>query len=148
VEVYHTINDALVNLVNEIWKQEERGLITDEFKDITVNDMHIIENIGLEGGKNMSAIAKKLDITVGSLTTSMNSLVNKGYVIRQRSEEDRRVVYTCLTEKGERAYHHHAAYHKEMIDTATETLSEEEIEILTRTLKGLIKFFRGYGAQM
>lgn len=38
--------------------------------------MHIIEAVGLEGG-NMSSIAAKLDITVGSLTTSMNSLVKK-----------------------------------------------------------------------
>ena len=40
----------------------------------------------------MSSIARKLNITVGSLTTAMNSLVNKRYVERHRSEEDRRVV--------------------------------------------------------
>ena len=52
-------------------------MITEEFKDLTNNDMHIIEAIGLGTGNNMSTIAKKLGITVGSLTTSMNSLVNK-----------------------------------------------------------------------
>lgn len=62
--------------------------------------MHIIEAIGLGEGNNMSTIAKKLNITVGSLTTSMNSLVKKRYTERIRSEEDRRVVYIRLTEKG------------------------------------------------
>ena len=38
-----TINDILVNLFNEILKLEEEAIITDEFKDITNNDMHIIE---------------------------------------------------------------------------------------------------------
>lgn len=52
-------------------------MITEEFKDLTNNDMHIIEAVGLGDGNNMSTIAKKLGITVGSLTTSMNSLVNK-----------------------------------------------------------------------
>ena len=34
-----TINDVLVNLFNEILKLEEEAIITDEFKDITNNDM-------------------------------------------------------------------------------------------------------------
>ena len=41
----------------------------------------------------MSVVAKKLGITAGSLTTAVNSLVNKKYVLRKRSEQDRRVVY-------------------------------------------------------
>lgn len=72
-----TINDILVNLFNEILKLEEEAVITDEFKDITNNDMHIIEAIGLSGENTMSAVAKRLGITAGSLTTSVNGLVNK-----------------------------------------------------------------------
>ena len=96
----NTINDVLVNLFNEILKLEEEAIITDEFKDITNNDMHIIEAVGLSGENTMSVVAKKLGITAGSLTTSVNSLVNKKYVTRQRSDEDRRVVFLKLTDKG------------------------------------------------
>ena len=63
------INDVLVNLFNEILRLEEEAIITDKYKDISNNDMHIIEAVGLGGG-NMSSIAAKLKITVGSLTTS------------------------------------------------------------------------------
>ena len=93
------INDVLVHLFNEILRLEEEAIITDKYKDISNNDMHIIEAVGLGGG-NMSSIAAKLNITVGSLTTSMNSLVKKGYVKRERSEKDRRVVFIQLTNKG------------------------------------------------
>lgn len=137
------INDILVNLFNEIWRLEETAIITDEYKDITNNDMHIIEAVGLEGG-NMSAIAAKLNITVGSLTTSMNSLVKKGYTKRERSERDRRVVYIHLTAKGRKAYHHHARFHEEMTDAALASLSEDEIHLLARTLNDLSTFFRQY----
>ena len=106
MDTYKAINDILVHLFNEIWELEEKAIITEEYKDITNNDMHIIEAIGLGEGNNMSTIAKKLNITVGSLTTSMNSLVKKKYTERIRSEEDRRVVYIRLTEKGIKAYHH------------------------------------------
>ena len=68
MDTYKAINDILVHLFNEIWELEEKAIITEEYKDITNNDMHIIEAIGLGEGNNMSTIAKKLNITVGSLT--------------------------------------------------------------------------------
>ena len=120
----NTINDVLVNLFNEILKLEEEAIITDEFKDITNNDMHIIEAVGLSGENTMSVVAKKLGITAGSLTTSVNSLVNKKYVTRQRSDEDRRVVFLKLTDKGKRAYEHHREYHSQMTEAVISRLDE------------------------
>lgn len=125
-------------------KLEERAVITEEFKDLTNNDMHIIEAIGLGDGNNMSTIARKLGITVGSLTTSMNSLVNKKYAVRERSEEDRRIVYIRLTPKGEKAYHHHAEFHKKMVEAAMENVKEEELPVLIRVLDDLFEFFKQY----
>ena len=93
VNAYETINDILVNLFNEILKLEEEAIITDEFKDITNNDMHTIEAIGLSGGNTMSVVAKKLGITAGSLTTAINSLVNKKYVV---SKTKRRRPQSCI----------------------------------------------------
>lgn len=145
MDAYESINNVLVHLFNDIWKLEERAVITEEFKDLTNNDMHIIEAIGLGEGNNMSTIARKLGITVGSLTTSMNSLVNKKYAVRERSEEDRRIVYIRLTPKGEKAYRHHAMFHRKMVEAAVGSLKEEEIPVLARALDDIYEFFRGYG---
>ena len=144
MNAYETINDILVHLFNEIWKREEEAIITEEYKDITNNDMHIIEAIGLGEENTMSVVAKKLGITAGSLTTAVNSLVNKKYVLRKRSEQDRRVVYVRLTEKGRKAYHHHAEYHEQMTDAVMRQLNEEEIGVLVKTLNGLSEFFYQY----
>ena len=141
---HDTINDILVNLFNEILKLEEEAIITDEFKDITNNDMHIIEAIGLTGENTMSVVARKMGITAGSLTTAVNVLVNKKYVTRLRSEQDRRVVFLKLTEKGIRAYEHHREYHRQMTDAVISRLDDEEIPVLLKTLNGLSEFFRGY----
>lgn len=148
MDPHETINDILVNLFNEILKLEEEAIITDEFKDITNNDMHIIEAVGLSGENTMSVVAKKLGITAGSLTTSVNSLVNKKYVTRQRSEEDRRVVFLKLTEKGKRAYEHHREYHRQMTEAVISRLDENEVPVLIKTLTGLSDFFRGYHDQI
>ena len=125
-------------------EDESEKDLEDEFKDITNNDMHVIEAIGLGEGNNMSTIAKKLNITVGSLTTAVNSLVKKGYVDRFRSKEDRRVVYVRLLEKGENAYHHHEDYHKQMTQAIVDKLDESEIPVLLKTLDALTGFFTDY----
>ena len=142
--IYETLNDLLVNLFREIWEIEEKAIITEEFKDITGNDMHIIEAIGIDEEKNMSTIARKLGVTMGTLTTAMNGLVTKEYVIRQRDVHDRRVVNIRLTEKGCRAYAQHQKFHKEMIDKVMVGLNEEELNILCSTLKKISNFFRTY----
>lgn len=144
VDEYKKINDVLVNLFNEIWKAEEEAIITEEFKDISNNDMHIIEAIGLGEGDTMSSIAKKLNITAGSLTTSMNSLVNKKYVMRERSETDRRIVNIKLLDKGIKAYNHHKDYHEQMTNAVLQSLDEGEIGVLMKTLDSLSDFFRNY----
>lgn len=144
MDEYKKINDVLVHLFNEIWKSEEEAIITDEFKDISNNDMHIIEAVGLGDGDTMSSIAKKLNITAGSLTTSMNSLVNKKYVTRERSEEDRRIVKIRLLDKGIKAYNHHKEYHEQMTNAVIENLKKDEIGVLVKTLDSLSEFFRSY----
>ena len=144
MEHYEMLNDILVNLFNEILVIEEKALTASEFKDISGNDMHILEAIGIQDPRNMSSVAKTLSVTVGTLTIAINNLVKKGYVNRARSEEDRRVVLLSLSEKGEKAFYHHNKFHDDMIKAVTEDLDGDEIEALTRALNKLRKFFRQY----
>ena len=81
---YETLNELLVTLFRDVMDIEQKVIITPEFKDITNNDMHVIEAIGIGEPKNMSSIARELSVTVGTLTIAMNSLVKKGYVERSR----------------------------------------------------------------
>ena len=87
---YETVNNILVRLFKDILDIEERALITSEYKDISVNDMHIMEAIGIQESKNMSTVAKTMSVTVGTLTIAINHLVKKGYV--------ERTVHVCITD--------------------------------------------------
>ena len=142
MDTYAALNDVLVNLFRDIMELEEQAIITQEYQDITNNDMHVIEAIGVGEPKNMSTIAKLLSVTVGTLTIAMNSLVKKGYVIRERGKEDRRVVYISLSEKGLRAYRHHEEFHRQMIEAGLENLTEDETESLGKALAKLERWFR------
>ena len=144
MEHYKMLNDILVNLFNEILGIEEKALTSSEFRDISVNDMHILEAVGTEEPRSMSSVAKSLSVTVGTLTIAMNNLVKKGYVNRARSEEDRRVVLISLSEKGEKAYYHHQKFHDDMIQAIMTDLDETQMDSLTQALNKLRAFFRKY----
>ena len=144
MERYDVFHDILVNLFQEIMNIEEKAIITEEFKDISNNDMHIIEAIGTGEPKNMSTVAKLMSVTVGTLTIAINNLVKKGYVSRVRSEEDRRVVLIFLTEKGKRAYQHHREFHDGMVKALVEGLDEGQQKILVKSLLILRTFFDSY----
>ncbi|NLL92555.1 MAG: MarR family transcriptional regulator [Clostridiales bacterium] len=123
---------------------EEKAIITGKFTDISNNDMHIIEAIGIDEPKNMSTIAKLLSVTVGTLTIAINSLVKKGYVDRVRSEKDRRVVYISLTDKGLKAYEHHREFHNKMVEAVLSDLEEDELPVLMKFLGNLVEFFKNW----
>lgn len=141
---YQAINDVLVKLFNEIMDIEEKVLTSSEFKNISVNDMHILDAVGIQEPRNMSAVARTLSVTVGTLTIAINNLVKKGYVKRIRSQEDRRVVLLALSDKGVRAYKHHQAFHDKMVMAILKDLNASETEALTTALIKLQKFFRSY----
>ena len=143
MEINNTLNEILVKLFRSINDIEEQSIRTEEYKNVTTNDMHVIEAIGLDSPKNMTAVAKSLGVTTGTLTIAVNSLVKKGFVDRVRSEEDRRVVLVSLTDKGKNAYRHHQKFHTEMIDAVVATLDEEEKRVLTKALRNLNGFFIG-----
>lgn len=141
MDTKRTLNKLLVQFFKYIMEIEERKLITDEFKEITYNDMHIIEAIGLNQPKKMSEIAKMMSVTTGTLTTAVNALEKKGYVLRQRSDQDKRVVFMTLTERGISAYRHHEKFHQDMIAFILEHVSEEESQVLQRALERLMGYF-------
>ncbi len=141
MNINEVLNEILVRLFHNIGTIEEQAIKTEEFRNVTTNDMHVIEAIGKGTAKNMSTVAKLLSVTTGTLTISVNSLVKKGYVERIRSEEDRRVVLVSLTEKGERAFDHHKKFHDRMILTIVEDLTPEEKQVLAKALRRLSDYF-------
>lgn len=141
MNINSTLNDVLVKLFREIMTIEEQTLRRGEFRDLSVNDMHVIEAIDVHEPKNMTTVARALRVTTGTLTIAVNGLVKKGFVERTRSEADRRVVYISLTEKGRQAYIRHERFHREMIEAVVSRLDEKEQEVLERALLDLTEFF-------
>lgn len=144
METNKTLNTLLVTLFRSIMNIEQDALISGEFTDITMNDMHVIEAIECGEPRPSSVVAKKLSVTMGTLTKSVDRLSRTGYVLRERSEEDKRLVLLSLTEKGKRAYAHHMKFHEEMIQAAMGQFNKQEAGILIHSLQGLVDYFNSH----
>lgn len=134
------INHYLVTIFNEVLDIEEDALQVSNFSDISISEMHTIEAIGLYGEHTSSEVAKKLNITAGTLSVAIRTLVNKDYVVRKRVEDDRRVIKLGLTKKGKLVYRLHDKFHREMVKRTIKGMEEEEVEVLLKGLKNLHSF--------
>ena len=103
--------------------------------------MHIIEAVGLDEPRNMKTVAKLMSVTTGTLTKAMDALCEKGYVVRERSTKDKRVIKLRLTDKGKSAYYHHEQFHRQMIKNIASEMSEQETEVLIYALAKMVDYF-------
>ena len=139
---HESINEILVRLFADILHIEEKCLCRGEFSNLSITEMHIIDNIGIDKERNMSNTAKDLKITSGTLTTAVDNLIRKGYVERRRSDTDRRVVMIKLTEKGIEAYRAHQDFHIDLVAGAVWGLNVGEEDVLLKILSNIDTFFK------
>ena len=94
------LNQFLVEVFGQILKAEAACLAG---KDLSLRELHLIDAVCRavdQGGDNRStAIAAALGITAGTLTSAVNLLEKKGYLLRRRDERDKRW-YTCCRPSG------------------------------------------------
>lgn len=137
---YQEINDYLVDIFNNVLVIEENSLRKSRFKDVSIKEMHTIDEIGKKPDVTPSEISKALMVTLGTVTTCLNKLEEKGYITRTRSTVDRRVVHLTLTQKGRLVYRLHRQFHHSMVTRITDGMSPEEFDVMQRGLLNLRKF--------
>lgn len=138
------LNYFLVHVFNHILSWEESSFKEMGISDLSLRELHVIEavcNLKKTDKNRMSDIANYLSITPGSLTTSVNTLVKKGYLVRENDKNDRRVVLIVPSEKAEKVNALHATFHSSMIDKVAEAVGDDESYVLVKTLENLSIFF-------
>ncbi len=127
----------LVEVYDDVNHIEEYSIKQGVFSDLSITEIHTVEAVGLYGSKTMSEIAAELEITMGTLTTAVDKLIRKGYLERNRSDSDRRIVNVSLTQRGKLAYRIHEKFHMDMVKAIMSDFTSEEEEILLNALRKL-----------
>ncbi len=141
------LNDLLVETFWSIIKIEENTLKYSKNVNLSINEVHLIEAVGIQGadglkGRSIRALAKELNITSPSVTVAINKLSKKGYVAKTKEEGDGRMVNVVLTEKGKKVYDAHRFFHRNMVRALAKDLTEEEKKVLVHGIERLNHYFR------
>jgi len=138
------LNEFMVEAYNGILRNEEQSLCSKELNDLTISEIHVLEAVAALGEEpKMSTVAATLGRTQGTLTVAVNTLVRKGYMLRQRSTKDKRSISIKLTEKGMYAQKLHYQYHLKLVETIYNNLDAQQIAALTNGLEIIANFFKG-----
>lgn len=138
------LNHFLVGLFGDILRLEERSLAHGPYKNLSVSEMHLLDTaarIPEEELPTMATLAHRVGVSAGSLTVAVKALEQKEYLIRRKSDTDKRRVLVELTPKARGACDAHDEFHAQMVAGVCRSLSEPQLEALSGTLRALEDYF-------
>lgn len=132
-----TIIPIISKLSHSLAEMEELAREDHNLNDLTLVQMHYLEIISELSNPNITELATAMSLTKPTVTVALDKLMQKGYVAKIQSDEDRRSSHLHLTKKGMQinAVHEHA--HARFVELMEEALEPAELEQLTILLEKL-----------
>jgi DNA-binding MarR family transcriptional regulator len=124
----HIVSSAVRQVLEEDPLREAGG------ERMTPRQLHLLEFIA-GSGHHIDDAAKFLRVTPPAATKAVDRLEKLGLVARGGCEGDRRLTVLSCTEEGRQLVMRYRALQQETVAKALGTLSEGDVEALTRTLE-------------
>jgi DNA-binding MarR family transcriptional regulator len=126
---YEYFTDLLLNNLKKLFFPE--GWLS---YDLKFSKTEIFSLLLIEKKKEiiMTELAEYIHSPMSTATGIINRLVKKGYIVRERSELDRRIVVLKLTEKGIEEIQRLKELISEYMNKVAEKLTREEIQFLAQ----------------
>jgi len=134
-------NEVLIKLFSYTKKLEYAFLSNANFGNLSLSEIHIISKIGEIKKATISGLAKAMGVTVSTMTTAANKLFSKGYIVKERSNSDKRIIYVTLSEIGAAAFRAHEKFHKTVAERAIDSIRPQDRGVFAQCLEGILDFF-------
>lgn len=135
------IHASMRTLFGLVHRLEDEAVKSSEFSDLSRAEIHAIMAIGTGRPKTMTHVANLLEISVSTLTTTINKLVKKGYVERLRDDKDRRIVKIALSEKGVAAANERDTFLEELLQGATAQVEPDKLRYFISAIDNVNQYF-------
>lgn len=139
----YSIEELINKILSKSEQLEEKIKYESDLKNLTVKQLHCIELIHEMKNPTLSELTIKLQIKKPSTSVMLDRLEENGFLIKVKSDEDRRSAHVHLTDKGDKAAHLHVDVHKQFANLLTKDLTESEIDILKVLLNKAVKSILG-----
>lgn len=107
---------------------------------LTRTEFGVLELLYHKGSQPIQQIGGKVLMSSGNITYVVDKLVRRGFVRRNASKEDRRLIYAEITEEGSAFIQEAFPKHAEVIAEVVSGLSEEERRSAAELLKKLGRY--------
>ena len=137
------LNNTFVEVFNFILYHEETFMAAYTGGRLSLREIHVIEQVckaTQKGDNTMGAVAKALFITVGTLTVTVNNLVRKRFIIKEKGVEDKRMVFISPTEDAYAINELHLKFHRGFIEEIDKLLNNEQFAALDNALTAIQKY--------
>lgn len=104
---------------------------------LNVTEFAVMELLYNKGDQPIQRISNRVLIASSSITYVVDKLEEKGCVVRQRNEKDKRVTNASLTDKGRSMIDEIFPDHASTLESTFSVLTDEEITVLQTALKKL-----------
>ncbi len=132
----------IVSMLSNLFGQSEDAA-KEQFQllSLTHTQMHYLETINMLDNPNITELATTLKLTKPTVKVAVDKFIEKDFLYKIQSDEDRRTAHLHLTEKGKLINQMHDYYHRRIAELISRKLSNEEQEtlvgLLTRVLADL-----------
>jgi DNA-binding MarR family transcriptional regulator len=103
---------------------------TDCVPQLTGPQFYILQLLQKEGRITVSSLAEEMSVKPSAITAMIDRLLKQEYVIRERDEQDRRVVFIQIAEEGKKILEETLQKRKRILMKYLSHLEQEEIESL------------------
>ena len=139
--IHDTVNGLLVEVFNHILFIEEQ-FMKKQGVTLSMTEVHILENVEKSETKTLGDVARLQMVTPGTLSVAVNSLSRKGYIIKCKDLQDKRVVRLLLSAKANEVLAIHKRFHQQMVDSCIVDLDLEKEEVMIESLEKILTYFR------
>jgi DNA-binding MarR family transcriptional regulator len=134
--------ENMINIISKLThmmgQMEEAAKEQFNLSSLTYTQMHYLEAINLLDNPNITELAIALKLTKPTVKVAIDKLIEKEFVFKVQSDEDRRSSHIHLTEKGKLINQMHDYAHKRIAESIANKLNNEELENLSGLLNKVI----------
>ena len=119
-------------LMREVTKKQHTFLTSSE---LPVPGLLVLDLLREKSAATMSEISKVLHLSMSSATGIIDKMIDTGYVSRERSDKDRRIVNVVLAKKGVNSADKMNDERKELMNDLYAVLTDKERDEYLRLLR-------------
>ncbi|HUC91376.1 MAG TPA: MarR family transcriptional regulator [Paenibacillus sp.] len=138
-----SVTEEELSKLEDAFRGVQRKVVSEwnkaDLHGLTHTQAGILVKLERFGPQKASALAEMLSVTSGAITGIADKLLELGFIVRDRNEDDRRVVQLGITGSGRALVETIMAKRREILNRMFTGLSREEIVQLTAIYEHILR---------